>query len=86
MEKIEQLRLDNKRLAEQRDADLKRLHLEEINFQNFETFIRIWTEQKESELRRVQMLLNETKDVSMENEENVNAAKSPHVQEAVAAQ
>ncbi|XP_037822353.1 uncharacterized protein LOC119610983 [Lucilia sericata] len=83
MEKIEQLRQDNNRLAEQRDADLKSLHLEEENFRCFETFIRIWTEQKEMELRRVQ-LMSEQNVISIENEENQNVEQH-QLQETVTA-
>ncbi|KNC24249.1 hypothetical protein FF38_13693 [Lucilia cuprina] len=84
MEKIEQLRQDNNRLAEQRDADLKSLHLEEENFRCFETFIRIWTEQKEMELRRVQ-LMSEQNVISIENEENQNVEQHQLHETAVTA-
>ncbi|KAM7352777.1 uncharacterized protein ACRADG_005161 [Cochliomyia hominivorax] len=88
-EKLEQLRLDNNRLAEQRDADLKRLQLEEENFQNFEKFIRIWTEQKEADLRRVKLMAEKTV-VSIENAENHNMEQQQQsqqqLQEAVVAQ
>ncbi|XP_065355838.1 uncharacterized protein LOC135950234 [Calliphora vicina] len=82
VEKIEQLRQDNNRLSEQRDADLKCLHMEEENFRCFETFIRIWTEQKELELRRVQ-LMSEQSVISIENEENQSVEQQ--LQETVVA-
>lgn len=75
MAKIEQIRQDNNRLAAQRDEDLKSLHLEEENFRCFETFVRIWTEQKEFELNRIK-LLTQTNDLNIENEENHNVEQN----------
>ena len=75
MAKIEQIREDNNRLAAQRDEDLKSLQLEEENFRCFETFVRIWTEQKEFELNRIK-LLTQTNDLNIENGENHNVEQN----------
>ncbi|GBP00481.1 hypothetical protein EVAR_67271_1 [Eumeta japonica] len=71
LEQVEQLRQENYFLAEQRDADIKCLHMEEANFKCFEEFIRTWTEQKEIELQRVKLMANQDAK-SIENEENLN--------------
>lgn len=76
------MRQDNNRLAEQRDEDLKSLHMEEDNFRCFEDFIRTWTEQKEMELRRIQLMPVQSV-IRIENEENMNVEQQ--LQETVIA-
>lgn len=56
--------------------------MEEENFRCFEAFIRTWTEQKEMELRRIQLMPVQSV-INIENGENQNVEQ--HIQETVIA-